>query len=77
MINKKEMVDHPAHYNQNKFEVIDEMVMLFGIEDVKTFCKLNAYKYKSRAPFKGNQEQDLQKADWYLQRYLDLNANSD
>jgi hypothetical protein len=65
-----EMVDHPSHYNQFKREVIEEMRLLFGDEAVKSFCKLNAYKYMRRADYKGKKEEDLAKAEWYMD-YLD------
>ena len=67
---KSEKVNHPAHYNTGAFEVIDEMKLLFSKEEVKAFCKLNAYKYFRRAQFKGNPEQDNAKAEWYL-KYLE------
>lgn len=62
----EDMVNHPAHYLKGEMETIDEMVRIFGVDKVVIFCHLNAYKYKSRAPFKGHLEQDLRKADWYL-----------
>jgi hypothetical protein len=52
-------------------ETIDEMLLLFGVEEVKSFCKLNAWKYRSRAMFK-NGEEDLAKSDWYLRKYKEL-----
>ena len=64
-----EQVNHPEHYNQGKYEVIDEMRILFGDEAVKTFCRLNVYKYFRRAELKGKEE-DKKKAEWYLD-YLD------
>ena len=65
----KEAINHPEHYNQGKYEVIDEMRILFGDEAVKTFCRLNVYKYFRRAELKGKEE-DKKKAEWYLD-YLD------
>lgn len=61
-----EMVNHPAHYNTGKREVIEEMRILFGDEQVRSFCKLNAYKYIRRAEHKGNPLEDLKKAEWYM-----------
>lgn len=61
-----DMVNHPSHYNQGKREVIEEMRLLFGDYAVKCFCKLSAYKYIRRADYKGNKEQDLKKAEWYM-----------
>lgn len=63
---RQEMVDHPQHYNTGKREVIEEMRILFGDEQVAAFCKLNAYKYLRRADYKGNKEEDLKKAEWYI-----------
>ena len=68
---KKQKVDHPEHYNQTKYECIEEMIHLFGIEAVKNFCKCNIYKYKYRANFK-NGEEDLKKADKYMDILIDL-----
>lgn len=62
----EENVDHPQHYGHGQFETIEEMRIIFGDEAVRSFCILNAYKYKARAQYKGNAEEDLKKADWYL-----------
>lgn len=57
-----EHVNHPSHYNQGKFEVMDV------IDDWKlNFALGNVVKYVARAPFKGNTLEDLQKAKWYLE----------
>lgn len=65
-------VDHPSHYNQHYFETIDEMVIMFGVDAVIEFCKINAWKYRTRAPYKGNEEADNEKADWYLRKAKEL-----
>lgn len=65
-------VNHPSHYTQNKFESIDEMMIVFGPEAVYHFCICNAWKYKNRAPFKGNFEEDMKKADWYLTKAKEI-----
>ena len=67
-------VNHPSHYTQGGMECIDEMVMLFGTEAVMHFCVCNAWKYRKRAMFKNGQE-DLDKADWYLNKYKELSSN--
>lgn len=68
----KEAVDHPAHYNrEGAMECIEEMVLLFGIEETKIFCKLNVFKYRTRAPLK-NGEVDIKKSDWYVAKYKEL-----
>ena len=65
-VNEK-MVNSPAHYNNGSFEVIDEMMMVFGPEDTYKFCLMNAWKYRARAPYKGKWEEDMAKANRYLE----------
>lgn len=64
----KEMVNHPSHYQGNKFEVIDI------IEDYNLdFCLGNAVKYILRAGKKDDIIQDINKAIWYLERFKESN----
>ena len=67
-----DMINHPSHYNApGRKECIVEMEEKFGIEKVKAFCELNAYKYRYRAEMKNGAE-DIKKAEWYeskLQEY--------
>lgn len=66
-------VNHPAHYNSGKIEVIDY------IEDQQLdFCLGNVIKYVSRAGKKDPQkkQEDLEKALWYLERELGLNKDA-
>lgn len=70
----EDVVNEPNHYKHGSFEVIDEMVIVFGIEDTIKFCRMNAWKYRARAPFKGNMEQDMAKANCYLEMAADLEA---
>ena len=59
------MVNHPAHYQGKKFEVIDI------INDYKLNFEMgNAIKYILRADKKGNKKQDIEKAIWYLNHEL-------
>ena len=64
-------VDHPSHYNNGSIECIDAMVAAYGLEAVATFCKINAFKYLWRSEHKNGVE-DLEKANWYLNKYLEL-----
>ena len=45
----------------------DEMILVFGKEAVKDFCKCNAWKYRYREGMKGSKEEDLKKAKNYLE----------
>lgn len=67
-----ENVNHPSHYNHGKLECIDIMEDVFGIEETKAFCKLNAFKYLVRAELKGNEPEDIDKALWYLEKHQEL-----
>lgn len=58
-------VNHPAHYNTGKIEVID------AIEDWQLDFHLgNVVKYVARAGRKGEMIEDLNKARWYLERKI-------
>lgn len=61
---KYDNISKPFHYNQFSHEVI-ELTECLG------FCLGNAVKYILRAPFKGKEVEDLQKAKWYLNRIKD------
>ena len=68
-------VNHPEHYQKASIAVIIEPIQLAEMYD---FCIGNAIKYILRAPYKGNEKQDLEKAKWYLDRawlkFFDLSA---
>lgn len=68
----KEMVNHPSHYKNGKYEAIDIMLDVFGKDKVADFCELNAFKYLWRADNKGTDIQDKKKAIWYLNKYIEL-----
>lgn len=58
-------VNHPSHYTRGKIEVID------FIEDQQLLYHLgNVIKYIARAGYKGDKLEDLKKARWYLDRYI-------
>lgn len=65
---KNDIVNHPAHYTDGSIEVIDY------IEDKQLGYHLgNAIKYISRAGKKDptKKAEDLRKAVWYLERYIE------
>ena len=65
-------VNHPSHYETGKFECIDVMLETQGGEAVKAFCICNASKYLYRHERKNGVE-DVRKAKWCLDKYLELN----
>ena len=62
-------IDHPAHYGGegNPYEVI-KVIEAWELD----FCLGNVVKYISRAGKKDSKKtvEDLQKAQWYLQRRI-------
>lgn len=68
-------VNHPSHYETGKYECIEVMLETQGPEAVKGFCICNAFKYLYRHR-KKNQTEDIEKAIWYLNRYLELARSS-
>jgi hypothetical protein len=63
----KEEVNHPEHYKSKggieSIEVIESFELGFNLG--------NVVKYILRADKKGNKKQDLEKAQWYLNRELE------
>ena len=66
ILNQSDSVNHPSHYKQGNIECIDAMRQQFTKEEVVAFCKLNAFKYLWRSNHKGTHQQDIDKAEWYL-----------
>ena len=67
-IRNQENVDHPAHYNSDKYECIEVMREIFGDETVKTWIRLNIFKYSWRSD-KKNGDEDIAKIAWYANYY--------
>jgi len=66
---KKEMVDHPDHYNKG-IETID-YIESWDMD----FSTGNVIKYVTRAKHKEKSIEDLKKAKWYLERLIDSAEN--
>ena len=75
MENNKEMVNHPDHYKNAKYECIDVMLDNFGAEATMQFCLLNAFKYLWRLGKKDDNSQEVRKAMWYLNEYLKISES--
>ncbi|MBF46117.1 MAG: hypothetical protein CMD38_07620 [Flavobacteriales bacterium] len=61
-----DMVNEPPHYKQGEIECKDAIKEALGRSGYINYCRGNAIKYIWRAPHKGNPEQDLNKAQFYL-----------
>lgn len=65
-------VNHPSHYNQYSFaviDIIDEVAPTYPVEIIAEMA--NVIKYTLRAPHKGQLKKDLGKIIWYTQRAID------
>lgn len=70
-----DMVNNPSHYQSIdgtlNIDCITAMQAAFGRYETAVFCKLNAFKYIYRSSSKGKNT-DIQKAQWYLNKFLEL-----
>lgn len=67
--NKKEMVNHPDHYNQGLLETMERFLLHYSDKPdyIKGALIFNIDKYLDRSPFKGKKEEDEKKAQFYLE----------
>ena len=69
---KNDKINHPDHYTHGGIECIDAIeAATTGLEGTEAVCTGNALKYLWRWKFKNGVE-DLLKAQWYIQRLIDL-----
>ena len=61
-----DVVNHPVHYLSHP-----SGVETIQITEHMGFSLGNVIKYVMRAPYKGNQLEDLKKAQWYLAREIE------
>lgn len=65
-----DMVNHPGHYKHGKVECIEAIEESMTPEAFYGYCKGNCLKYLWRYERKGKPLEDLQKAEWYLQKLI-------
>lgn len=64
---QEDVINHPSHYTTGNIEVID------AIEDWKLdYHDGNVIKYVARAKYKGDYLENLKKAQWYLNRKIQI-----
>lgn len=63
----EDVVKEPSHYKHGTFETIDEMLIVFGPQKTYDYCVITAWKYRARAGYKNNFEQDMAKANQFLE----------
>ena len=67
---KHNNVHSPSHYMHGKKETIDVIRDCMENDEYHGYLKGNVLKYVSRYKFKGEPLQDLEKAQWYLNRLV-------
>jgi len=68
-----DLVNQPPHYRAGDVECIEAIEAALG-DGYKYYLQGCIIKYIWRYEHKGNPEQDLRKADWYLERLIDIAA---
>lgn len=66
----EDLVNSPSHYASGHVECIDAIEASLTNEAFRGYLKGNIQKYIWRYEEKGNQLQDLRKAEWYLKRLI-------
>ena len=67
---KHDNVHSPSHYKHGKKETIEVIRDCMTSDEYHGYLKGNVLKYVSRYKFKGEPLEDLQKAQWYLNRLI-------
>ena len=73
---KVDLVNHPPHYNQNGIECIDGIESALG-DGFEFYLAGNCMKYLWRYKYKGKPLEDLQKAEWYSSRLINVVKNEE
>tara|TARA_R110000796_G_scaffold68656_1_gene157198 strand:+ start:231 stop:521 length:291 start_codon:yes stop_codon:yes gene_type:complete len=65
-------VGKPAHYNLGGgVECIDYIKQVLGLDGFISYCHGNMIKYQHRHRYKSNPVEDIEKAQWYLNKMLE------
>ena len=70
-----DMVNSPEHYNKAGIETIDIIQSVTG-DGFEAYLQGNILKYMCRYKYKNGLE-DLEKAQWYLNRLIEINLVGD
>jgi hypothetical protein len=65
-------VENPDHYNTGAIEAIEAIKASMPPEQFFGYLKGNVMKYLWRYDYKEKPVEDLRKADWYLNRLIDV-----
>lgn len=62
----------PAHYHHNGIDVIRFSELQFEETELRGFYRINVLKYTTRFDKKGSPVEDLKKAQFYLNKLIEL-----
>ena len=68
-----DIVNNPPHYNQAGIECIQSIQASMTTDQFKGYLKGNIQKYLWRYEHKGKPVEDLKKAQWYLNKLIEIN----
>jgi len=68
----EDVVNSPNHYNNGSIECIEGIQASMSDEAFAGYLKGNCMKYLWRYDYKGKPVEDLQKAQWYLAKLLNV-----
>ena len=63
---------NPSHYNSGDISCMDAIIAAYGIEEAKIWAKITAFKYLWRLGKKDEVLQEIGKAKWYLDKFVEL-----
>lgn len=66
----KDRINSPDHYTHGGIETWEYILAKMGETGAFWYCMGNVIKYVSRAPYKGNLEEDIKKAQWYINKMV-------
>lgn len=65
-------INKPSHYHAGGIDVIGFSELQFDAAELKGFYRINALKYITRYEKKGTPVEDLRKAQFYIDKLLEL-----
>jgi|TARA_R110001583_G_scaffold140216_1_gene292405 hypothetical protein len=67
-----DVVNNPPHYNiGGDIECVDYIKQVLGVDGFISYCQGNMIKYQHRHRYKLKPVEDMEKAQWYLNRMLE------
>ena len=70
-------IREPRHYTQGPIECIEAIDLMIGEESAIDYCRALAAKYLWRLPHKGEALEDAKKAQFYIERLVDMLDDAD